>query len=101
MKYHYKIQNNAGETPEARAMNEQLIIVKLDSRTWFKVANNPGVRISITGHVFYIENRGYLAFKHDGTPYNPIGGLKSLKSILETGGFIHFNDVEFMQPIEV
>lgn len=60
-----------------------------------------------TGFALYHKNLGFLSFKESNKgnpyqvprPYNPLGGKKALKSILDYGGFTDYDDVEWIQPI--
>lgn len=59
------------------------------------------------GYALYHKELGFMAFKADNQnkpfgvaiPYTPSGGRKALQAILEAGGLIHYNDVEWLQPI--
>ena len=48
------------------------------------------------GFAFFVPGYGYLKFKCDKIPY-VLGAKKTLASILEAGGFITMDDVEFIQ----
>lgn len=57
------------------------------------------------GYAFYHEDLGYMSFKKDNeskdakVPYIPLGGKRALEYILDTGGLIHYDDIEWLQPI--
>lgn len=57
------------------------------------------------GYAFYHKRLGYLAFKEDNkesdikVPYIPLGGKSALQSILESGGFTDYNNIEWLHPI--
>lgn len=58
---------------------------------------------STCGWGLYIEGKGFLKFKHDTTsyvPYSPCGGRKALESILEAGGLLNYNEIEFIKPVK-
>lgn len=76
-------------------INAALEIVKLEHQR-FSV---PGGYVQPTGHAFKHPQYGYLGFKDGKGPYNPIGGKKALEEILASGGFIHFEDMVWLQPI--
>ena len=54
---------------------------------------------------FYVEGKGYIAFASDRdklgvlTPYTPSGGKKALQSILDAGGFLSFEGMEYVNAI--
>lgn len=48
------------------------------------------------GFAFFVPGFGYLKFKTDNKPY-VLDSKKWLQSILDAGGFIHMNDVEFIK----
>ena len=58
---------------------------------------------SVTGYALYEEGKGYIAFSFDRdrygilVPYMPRGGKKALQSILDAGGFISFEGMEYVQ----
>lgn len=81
-----------------KQLNAQLQIVRLDGLR-FKAPI--GVAMA-HGWGFYIEGKGYLKFKSDSTvfvPYSPVGGRAALESILEAGGLLNYNNIEFIKPI--
>lgn len=49
-----------------------------------------------SGFAFFVPGFGYLKFKADKVVY-VLGAKKWLQSILDAGGFIHMNDVEFVK----
>ena len=59
-----------------------------------------------SGYTLFEEGKGYIAFSADRdeygilTPYNPIGGKKALQSILDAGGFIGFDGMEYVNETE-
>ena len=71
-------------TPETIELNKKLEIVKIDHDYKFRKSERVG--ISTSGHCFYIEGKGYVAFEEDSVPYTPSGGINSLQSILDEGG---------------
>lgn len=65
---------------------------------------SPSAWYTINGHVLFIEGLGYVAFKDSyseltGTcmPYQPIGRRNALKSIIETGGFLSYDEITFVK----
>lgn len=81
-----------------KQLNAQLQIVRLDGLQ-FKA---PIGLANAHGWGFYIEGKGYLKFKSDTTsfvPYAPCGGRKALESIMETGGLLNYNSIEFINPV--
>ena len=54
---------------------------------------------------FHVEGKGYIAFTADRdklgvlTPYSPKGGKKALQSILDAGGFLNFDGMEYVTAI--
>ena len=83
-------------TPKTIELNNKLEIVKIDHDYKFK--KNENIEASTTGHCFYIEGKGYVAFKDDSIPYTPIGGESSLPSILDEGGFLYYDCLKFINP---
>lgn len=59
----------------------------------------------VTGYALYEEGKGYIAFTafRDKygilAPYIPSGGKKALQSILDAGGFITFEGMEYVQEM--
>ena len=54
---------------------------------------------------FYEEGKGYIAYSCDRDkfgfliPYSPLGGRKTLEEILNAGGFLNMNGIEYVNPI--
>lgn len=84
-------------TPETIELNKKLEIVKIDHDYKFRKSENVG--ISTTGHCFYVEGKGYVAFEGDSVPYTPSGGINSLQNILDEGGFLYYDCLRFINPI--
>lgn len=84
-------------TPETIELNSKLEIVKIDHDYKFLKSDFEGM--STSGYCFYIEGKGYLAFKGNAIPYNPIGRINALQSILDAGGFLNYEDIKFINPI--
>lgn len=84
-------------TPETIELNKKLEIVKIDHDYKFRKSERVG--ISTSGHCFYIEGKGYVAFEEDSVPYTPSGGINSLQSILNEGGFLYYDCLKFITPI--
>lgn len=59
----------------------------------------------VTGWAFYEEGKGWVAFSGDRdkygilTPYIPVGGKKALQAILDAGGFVSFDGMEYVQEL--
>lgn len=59
----------------------------------------------VTGWALYEEGKGYIAFSSDRDeygiliPYIPVGGKKALQSILDAGGFVSFEDMEYVKEL--
>lgn len=56
----------------------------------------------VTGWALYEEGKGYVAFSADRDkfgiliPYIPVGGKRALQSILDAGGFVSFDGMEYV-----
>ena len=54
---------------------------------------------------FYEEGKGYIAYSCDRDkfgfliPYIPCGGKKALEAILNAGGFLNMDGIEYVNPI--
>ena len=59
----------------------------------------------VTGWAFYEEGKGWVAFSSDRDkygiliPYIPAGGKKALQAILDAGGFVSFDGMEYVQEL--
>lgn len=84
-------------TADTIALNKRLQIVRLDDLK-FPMPNGYAQQ---RGHGFYIAGKGFIKFKCDDTfvPYAPCGGKAALQSIIDDGGFIEYDSLEFIQPI--
>lgn len=84
-------------TQETIEMNNQLQIVKINNFQF----RHPLGTVSCKGWAVCIPGKGFLKFKSDNNflPYVPIGGKKALQSIIADGGFIDYNDLEFINPV--
>lgn len=83
-------------TADTIALNERLQIVRLDDLKF----PTPNGYAQKRGWGLYIAGKGFVKFKTDEgfVPYAPIGGRKSLQSILDSGGFIDYDSIEFILP---
>lgn len=69
-----------------------------------KFGNKKIARV-VTGWALYEEGKGYIAFSSDRdqygilTPYVPVGGKKALQSILNAGGFVSFEGMEYVKEL--
>lgn len=78
----------------AEQINKALQIVKLKGQTFIV----PGGFVRPTGYALHHPERGFLSFKGDSySPYTPIGGRKALRSIMDAGGLLNFDDVMWLQ----
>ena len=76
-------------------INSELKIVKLNGQ---KFAARGGY-IKPDGYALQHPNLGFLSFKGSLGPYRPVGGKKVLESILSDGGFVHFDNNDWLQPL--
>nr|DAL02842.1 MAG TPA: DNA mismatch repair protein [Caudoviricetes sp.] len=85
-------------TPETIEMNARLQLVRLDDFEF----DTPKGRASVRGWGLLIPEMGFVKFKidDDGLPYTPCGGKKALQSIIDAGGFVDYNDLEFVKPVQ-
>ena len=70
-----------------------------------KFANSTGTIAAVAnGWAFFEEGKGWLAFSHDRDrfgiliPYIPCGGRKALQAILDAGGFVTMEGMEYVTP---
>lgn len=69
----------------------------------FANASNTIARV-VSGYALFVEGRGYVAFSNHRdrygilAPYIPCGGRKALQSILDAGGFVNMDGIEFVNP---
>lgn len=69
-----------------------------------KFGTNKIARV-VTGWALYEAGKGWIAFSHDRdqfgipVPYIPCGGKKALQSILDAGGFVSFDDMEYVTEL--
>ena len=70
-----------------------------------KFANAAGTITRVAnGYAFYEEGKGWIAFSHDRDrfgiliPYIPCGGRKALQAILDAGGFVTMDGMEYVNP---
>jgi hypothetical protein len=75
-------------------INSELKIIKLGTQK-FKAE---GGYYKPNGYAICHPELGYFSFEED-YPYIPVGGRKTLKSILDAGGFTDFNSSYWIQPI--
>lgn len=65
----------------------------------------PALHRLISGYAFFEPDKGFLAFSHDRdqygilVPYIPCGGKKALQSILDAGGFLHLDGMEYVNSL--
>jgi hypothetical protein len=80
-------------------INSKLKIVNVKGRK-FKINSISYTEIS-KGFAFYIPELGYLKFECDETyvPYVPVGGRKACQEILDAGGMINFDGIEWLREI--
>ena len=70
-----------------------------------KFANATGtIACEANGYAFYEEGKGWIAFSHHRDrygiliPYIPCGGRKALQAILDAGGFLSMDGIEYVTP---
>lgn len=83
-------------TQETIAINSNLSIVRLNGKTKFKA---PLGYYAPTGYCFKHPVKGYLAFADEEVPYIPCGGKRALTSIMESGGFLDFDNAVWLQAM--
>ena len=84
-------------TPETIAINSELEIVKLTGNLKFK--DSVGYTMP-KGYCFMHPDKGYLAFAGNTMPYMPLGGKNALLNIQKDGGFLSFDDMAWVKPVE-
>lgn len=84
-------------TPETIAINSELEIVKLTGNLKFK--DSVGYTMP-EGYCFMHPDKGYLAFAGSTMPYMPLGGKNALLNIQKDGGFLSFDDMAWVKPVE-
>lgn len=82
-------------TADTIALNERLQIVRLDNYEFI----TPKGRATVRGWGLLIPGMGFVKFKCDAVPYAPNGGKRALQSIINDGGFVSYDDLEFINPI--
>ena len=94
---HTKNAMTFNRTADTIELNARLQIVRLDDFTF----DTPKGRATVRGWGFLIPGMGFVKFKHDddAIPYAPCGGRKALESIINDGGFISYDDIEFVNPV--
>ena len=76
--------------------------LKIKSTKGFRFGNNK-IQFETSGLSLYHPVLGFVSFSKDkyglNIPYIPQGGRKALKSILESGGLLNYDNVEFVKPL--
>jgi len=78
-----------------------MIVKKIKSAKF----GNKFISREVSGWVLYEEGKGYIAFSADRDqygiliPYIPAGGKKALQSIINAGGFINFDGMEYVKEM--
>lgn len=81
--------------------------LEIRSLKGLKFTNDKGTvwTICSNGHALYVAGKGYLSFKGLNVkdfgvklPYSP--SKKGLQSIIDDGGLIHYDNVEWLQPAD-
>ncbi|MGG1669990.1 3-isopropylmalate dehydratase [Paenibacillus sp. NRS-1783] len=81
-------------TPETIEINDQLQIVRLQN-TKFQELN--GIWL-LDGYALHHPELGYVSF--DGKkPFQPGGGKATLQSVMDAGGFVSFEGMYWVKPI--
>jgi hypothetical protein len=85
------------EAEKVEQINSKLSIVKLGTQKFKAI----GGYYLPKGFALKHPELGYLSFVEDGgeVPYNPIGGRKALKSILEAGGLLNFDNAKWLHEM--
>jgi hypothetical protein len=80
-------------------INSKLKIVNIKGRK-FKVDGIGYIEVS-KGFAFYVPELGYLKFECDKTyvPYVPVGGRKACQEILDAGGMVNFEGIEWLREM--
>ena len=79
-----------------------LTIKKINNAKFTNAAGN--IACIANGYAFYEDGKGWLAFSHDRDqygiliPYIPCGGRKALQAILDAGGFLTMDGMEYVNP---
>lgn len=76
-------------------INQGLSIVKFNGERF----QAPGGYYKPTGHALKHPELGFVAFGGSDHPYQPRGGRKALKAILEAGGFNSFDGMNWLKPM--
>lgn len=70
-----------------------------------KFGNEKVFYILDSGFALYHPVLGFVCFKYSKDqygllqPYLPVGGKKVLESILNNGGFLSYDDIDFIKPL--
>lgn len=83
-------------TLETIKINNALEIVRLKGNLKFK--HSLGYTLPY-GYCFKHPEKGYFAFAGETEPYMPCGGRKVLLSIMQSGGFLNFDNTVWLQPL--
>lgn len=82
-------------------LNSQLQIVKLNGVKLFNSTKTKYIKLD--GNFLKVDGFGLVSFTEDNEkreipqPYNPVGGISALKSILKGGGFTNYSNVKFIK----
>lgn len=82
-------------------INSNLQIVKIDGKKF----GNKDAYIQPKGYAFFCGGLGYLTFIDDykkgfpKKPYAPNGGKNALQEILDCGGFLDYEGIEWIQEL--
>lgn len=80
-------------------INSQL---RIKSTKGFRFGNDK-VQFETSGLSLYHSTLGFISFSKDkygiNLPYIPQGGRKALKKILDDGGLLNYENVEFSKPL--
>lgn len=89
-----------------KEINKGLEIKKI---TGFKFGNRGAyIKGDKNEYALFHKDLGYLSFKSDNEnlecgikfPYTPLGRNKALQSILDGGGFVDFDGIEWIWPMQ-
>jgi hypothetical protein len=78
-------------------INSELKIIKLGTQKF----KTEGGYYKPTGYALKHPTLGYFAFAEDNNdyPYQPTGGRKALKNILEAGGLLNFDNAKWLHEM--
>lgn len=82
-------------------LNNSLEIKRIKNKAFYN--SDKTKYVLLNGCFLFIQGLGYIRFKNSKDlegiklPYNPKGGLRALKDILKGGGFVNYDNIEFLK----